>query len=612
MSARSDRIGQAIADALNSPPLDVNGGTLEQRKVRIWQAIAAALDPQYEPTWIHILVDPTYGAGISTDPATGLPVGPETMAYQENPVGLLPVAIWIKNGTAATAWSRVWPASTTIINTLPPAVVASTLYPAKVNDPLYRPECKCHMAFASGVGWNSDQWTSIGGVSTWQHNNLGAISGWVFGGFLSTLFAQDRVYIAFDGALGMGGLGGPSPYLGIYEVLDPGSSTTYAVIRRTTDANAPATLRHGMVVKVVSGIGGTPDYPAIATADPIVVDSTALTLTSSLGWTTPYSPTEAYELLTGPQLTSEGASAGTLTMTAIGVVGTDLSCPFPQVFETLAGTPGVDTYPAEITTFDVESVTISGLTGTAVMQAAVYVVGASQIVLGESTPVGNGTTNNLSFQAIPSAPVSLSPTAHIGVEYFLKYTSTTEVTVTITYSSAAHLTRITVPLQMPISGASDGDHQHLTRRDQDVASSDPTKAAPCHPACALGDGLLQIGVQSVTTSGGCIPVPNRNTVLVTVAGDSSGIVQFIGTTGLKSGTHLWLVFLNPCAIEPYDSMTTPPAGFAQFLLDTDPSGNQNTIDWLTTPISGGRIGVIYFATGLPQSPCFLMTEGPVV
>jgi len=47
-------------------------------------------------------------------------------------------------------------------------------------------------------------------------------------------------------------------------------------------------------------------------------------------------------------------------------------------------------------------------------------------------------------------------------------------------------TKITMPFAMSIAGASDGDHQHLIRRDQDVASADPVKADPCHPYNALG------------------------------------------------------------------------------------------------------------------------------
>jgi hypothetical protein len=72
------------------------------------------------------------------------------------------------------------------------------------------------------------------------------------------------------------------------------------------------------------------------------------------------------------------------------------------------------------------------------------------------------------------------------VQYVIRTNSTTPITLTMCYNSAVRGTKVTLPFQMAVTGAADGDHQHLTRRDQDVASSDSTKADPCHPWDALG------------------------------------------------------------------------------------------------------------------------------
>src|ERR1035437_7559970 len=120
MSTRGDRIGVKVATALNSPPLDVTSGTLEEKKIRVWQAICHALELEFEPRWIEIYVNPTVGDGVvipDGEPDAGDPYPVLTIAWQLNDIDAtppLPLAIWLKTGTALLAWQRLWPGGITL------------------------------------------------------------------------------------------------------------------------------------------------------------------------------------------------------------------------------------------------------------------------------------------------------------------------------------------------------------------------------------------------------------------------------------------------------------------------------------------------------------------
>jgi hypothetical protein len=256
-------------------------------------------------------------------------------------------------------------------------------------------------------------------------------------------------------------------------------------------------------------------------------------------WTYSDGPTYAWtvehEFDTGPQLTSRGASNDTLTMTATGAAGVDLLQPFPVSFETLAGTPGVASFPAELVRFDLESVTISGVDGVATMEVGLYIAGGAEIVRGESAPLSNGTTVNVAFQELPSAPVTMSPTDRLSAVYFLHYTSSTPVTATLVYSSATHGTRITLPVQMAVSGSSDGDHLHLSNTAQDVASTDPAKAIPDHPRCAIGPGGREHHkIGTCTLSGGVVTMPADTNIGRLTFGSATEVLG-INRTGFRTG-----------------------------------------------------------------------------
>lgn len=349
-----------------------------------------------------------------------------------------------------------------------PLVIESTLYPAKVNDPKLRTPVRALAAFGAGYGLPIlVEFNPTGALYTWQRANTNPVLAYIPAGNVP-LAVGDRFVVANTETLGTG----QSLYSGIYELLTQGDgASVYAVIRRTSDSNTPALLCTGMAVQITGvGMGGEGDYFKL-TAGVTTVDVDAPTWT--LG---SYSPTEAFELLTGPQLSSEGANnVDTLTISATGIAGIDLTQPFATSFETIVGTPGIASFPAALTTFDVESITLSGCTGTAVLQAGLYINGVTLIVLGTSQPLPNDTTTNFSFQAAPAAPVSMSPTDRISVVYFLKYTSSLPVSVLLTYSSPSRRTRITVPFQMALTGGSTGRHQDLSGRE--LLNQHPTSAS---------------------------------------------------------------------------------------------------------------------------------------
>jgi hypothetical protein len=462
----------------------------------------------------------------------------------------------------------------------PPSLASSTLYTAKVGDPHLRiPPCKCHLAFASGFGWNATQWTSIYGLFTWRQNAVGPILGYVGGGGTTPLLAGDRVYIAYDAATS----GGPSAYLGIYEVLDPGSSTTQAIIRRSLDANTPAGLCHSMTVEVFI-ISGPSDWPVIVTADPIVVDTTLITLTSSPTWSTPPTLTDKWELLTGPQITSEGALTTYLDQsvsgTGLGVgVGFNATA-LPLVFDTLVGTPGVDTLAAGPYVFDVEAAAVTPTAdpgALVILRAKLYDADTgSMILVADSPPVTavGSRPEALHFVGVLSSPYTWTPGHKLRLKYDLWTDSATPVLLGMTYNSSARGTKLTVPFIIPVSGASDGVHNHLSGRDKDVASTDTTINDPCHPWSALGPkGRIHTKIGTGDGTAGLLVMP-ADASECTLSLPTTQLLG-IGKTGFLEGDRIIV------------HLTNPTVSSSKELIHNSSVGSSYSPLWLPGIFSGG-------------------------
>ena len=471
-----------------------------------------------------------------------------------------------------------------------PVVTLSSLYTARIGNANYRAPCKCHLYFAQGIGWRSDQWTNVSGTSTWIHNVAGAVLGYGGGGATLPLNAGDRVYIATDVVTGTWQ---PSPYIGIYEVLYPGSDETpgigspspYAIIRRAIDADSPIGLNHGMSCKVTIGLSGQPDYPVITTADPIVVNTTVITVTDFSTWhTIPY--TDVYELLTGPQLTSEGASNETVEFSASAVSTSGyVEQALPEAFATIAGTPGVDSLAAGPYQFDIEAIRVSGASTGSITTLRAYLIELLHdggVVIADSPPLVSATNVPTSFIATLASPYAFSPTNRLEVRYHLRTNSTTTVTLTMRYNSPARGTKITLPFEMPVTGAITGRHDDLSGRD----------TVNNH-----------FGVGTCTTVSGIVPVPTKTTMVVTISGNP--FLSGMHMEGLQTGIPVELTFLQACHLIEEDG--TLASGVARFLSSHMDGSSPDQIDIA----AGGRVGLRFFATELPQSPCFQLTWGPV-
>jgi hypothetical protein len=381
--------------------------------------------------------------------------------------------------------------------TTSPAVVESTLYPAFVPDPNLRREVRALSAIGAGYGlaifndYGTGDFTAVSGLYTWQRNTPDPVNAYVPSGAYPQvnfpLSAGDRFAV-----LNSSSTGGAKKCNGIYELITQGDGISIcAVIRRTTDANTTATMGNGTVVRI-SADGGDAhafagQYIEFTTATP-TLDVTEISYTIPYS----YSPTPTNELLTGPQLSSLGASSDTIdtSKTLTNATGN-----FDTLFETTVGVPALDALPVGIWTFAAEAVRLdpayppsAGSVTTLQWQIAKDTGSITVLFIAESTPITSFDPVPLSFQYNDTVGGALSPTDRLRAVPFLHTTSTTPVRLWLRYNSAARGTRITVPFALPIAGASDGVHGHLS------GLSDPGQ----HPRYAITDA---IGTATVSGSG---------------------------------------------------------------------------------------------------------------
>jgi hypothetical protein len=345
-----------------------------------------------------------------------------------------------------------------------PAVIGSTLYPAAIPDTNLRASCKGLVNNAAF--WGSTP-TQIAGVSTWRASYASPLQ---FDGVSSPNFAKDgdRIFTT-----------GETVHDGIYEVVDcgihnndgspwnglPGYNASKPVIRRAIDANTPAGLHQNMAVQIVcpfSGATHNNDYfTQTAVVTTVDADDPTFTVSSS------YTPATLYDLLTSPQLASMGADRGSYVMTVTATAG-DVS--FPQYFETTVGTPALGALPAGLWTSDNEGFWIDPSTppsagSVTTLRWQIWNANTATLLFTmESPPISTTVEAALSFQ-FADAGHTIAPTDSLEAVAVLHTTSTTPVIAHLRYNGPRWLTRITVPFQMAVTGASTGRHQDLSGRD---------------------------------------------------------------------------------------------------------------------------------------------------
>ncbi len=498
---------------------------------------------------------------VETAPNTGAGLDRPMPAIAQQIVGGTFVGLWLKTGTAATAWtlisgdSGVFPgfypgpmapvgvdfagdsglaADGNHSHPLIDAEVAGRyLFPCYVPDPLLRPTARAMLPHGEGIMG----FIQIAGISTWE-----------FDGYPGQLYGVDASYgntIAFvDGDLCF--IYTPVPYgtdaarFGLFEVLDCGAHwvptpehpetpmllTTKPIIRRHSSANTPSGLCHGMTFQVDMGAYYQGEFFTLNNADPIVVDETELDFTHGSS----YTENVRHLSLSAQQLVSEGASTTSLTTSATSP-GTSTPLSYAH-FPTLSGTPGLAEIPAGPWTIDAEGIHVDAAptTGavTLVCEILVYSVDGNGdpndligiVVTAESPPITNTTVANISFQANQAAPYTSSP-SYIVVPRFSMHNTSGEVhTLTFTYNSASRRTRIRTTFVMAVAGTT--DHQKLSGLNADVAAGDDKR----HPWSALSTGRAHFSEGTATLAAGVLTIPtgfNRARLVVTGTDEIIGI-----------------------------------------------------------------------------------------
>lgn len=424
-----------------------------------------------------------------------------------------------------------------------PEVEGATLFPAKIADPLMRDPVRCILAHGEAFGFGDGfTWEQVAGQSTWQKISSGQIYGMDSSGNPTiALVNGDRI------GVWQSGTGDEDQYYGPYIVVDcglqpnglGGYTSTRAVIRRTDDANTPAGLCNGMIFQV-TGVGAeyTGTYFTLTTADPITVDTTPLTFTTSSSVTSEIS----YELLTSAQLATRHATSTAITESATLTSG---SASLAPITVTLSGTPGVSALAAgvyKITALLRVSADNPAANTVFTMQLAVKHPNGSvetPFAVLTSPPIRSDRDYAYTFQVTIAAAVACSPEDVIQATPGVTSDSATPITLYFTYQDPARTTRITLPFA--------------------VAAGVPTV-----PAGAITPGRIHTPFGTATIVDTRLTMPDRNDCLVTA--DASGLLTAIATDGWVGGDKIWLTIVDP--INVIHNATSYPTNFAPLFLSS--------------------------------------------
>lgn len=496
----------------------------------IWRAVGNVLDLFFDERWIEISFDPSvtpvYGQG-------GSPCSPLTKAWQIDPLTELPVAVWFKSGWGLLDWSQWWSAAGGVTVPTrypgpmtpvgaddagtppsnqwadgkhshpyspappPPALATSSLYTAKVGASLNRGDVYCAFMsyYTCPPTYLFAGWTEIA-PGIMQKDDPGPISPVQLDGINPadySLYTVSPLLGATVMAFDYGIDDDSKKLMGPWVVDDVGGHmepdgfgghifvNTNARMHRHPDYSYSAAFVHGLQFQCLHGDTFAGGHFTLNSAS--VVLGTTL---QDWSWTTgPADATgEKFELLTGPQITSEGALTTTLqqsvTGTGLGVGIGFNETELPLQFDTLLGTPGTDLLAGPYA-FDAEDV---GASPTAdpgalvVLRAKLYDVESAALILFIDFPLPPGSVGSSPVLAHAVAALASTytwtPGHHLRLKFALWTDSATPVLLGMTYNSASRGTKLTVPFTMPVSGASDGVHGHLSGRGD--ADQHPSKA----------------------------------------------------------------------------------------------------------------------------------------
>lgn len=488
-----------------------------------------------------------------------LPTVPSASDYDPKPLGVADPGV----GVLWSRWDHVHPASD-------PVADGAYLFPCYIPDPYLHTPCRGLLPHGGPLGFGL-VWELIDGISTWRKTGAPGqlyISPAVGGTLIPSV--DGDILLAWA----------PVPYSDenkfywLYEVVDcgyhlvqaPGAPegtmmgvSTDPVIRRAMTANTSATVRNGATVQVVgAGVEFEGEYFTIDTADPIVVDTTPLSISHSSSYTS----RATQRALTPAQVVSEGASAdeypantGVTSATPAGIA--------MFYTPTLPGTPGAASIPAGPWTVTAKDAAATGgdAGATSVLKACFGVVPAAWVFddglptpfLTAISPPLSSTPTTVTFQAVLAAPVTISPTDRFVWWWEAATTSATAVTVSFTWQDAGRVTRVATTMQFPTSSGTNWHPDMLGRNSPDQ-----------HPYSALEPvGLARVPLLAATlTAGGALALGASNRYLVDPAGlDLAQIAT--PTVPANATVELELVFADAVKLQ---HATTPDAGFSSLYL----------------------------------------------
>jgi hypothetical protein len=455
-----------------------------------------------------------------------------------------------------------------------PVVEGSYLFPCYIPDLYLRAPVRALTEYGGGYGvpgtWAS--WTKISGSNgtwIWQHNTDGQLHLYSADATVLVPNVGDRVLCLQSNA----GVYVPSPYDGIYEILDVGSDTSRAVIRRVADANTSATFCSGMIVQVTgSHAASSPGYWRIATADPIEVDVT----TATFEYVASYAEQSILRTLTPAQIVSQGASLDEYGAYTSITSSTPTGLAF-FYHPTLPGTPGVAAIPAGLWTVVAKAASATGgdAGATSVLKACFGLVASGWVFAdGLPTPFATATSQPLgaspidvSMQANIAAPVACTPDQRILWWWEAATSSATNVTVAFTWQDAARVTRVATTMQFPVAGGTNW-HPDLLGRDQ----------ADQHPWSAL-EPVGQAHQPYATVSIGTGWLDNDGANVLLVVGCSSAGTHFKGlkTPSVASDVTVRQLVAFDGSIVLDDQASSPPGGWSPLRLQASAVSSSNAI-----------------------------------
>jgi hypothetical protein len=446
-------------------------------------------------------------------------------------------------------------------------------------------------------------WTQIAGQSMWQYNTNGQLYG------LDANQAATVIFNPGDRAmLPSSSISGDRPYLGVYNIVNPGSATTKAVIQRASDANQGSQIPN-MVVPIN---GGSSVYENGAeyqcTTSVVTIDSTPLTFVL-LG--SPYSPTNQYNLFTAAEVATlnvdNSTQLGDVVITASSGLTSLATSAWGQAgIWTLSGVPGASTIPAGPWTANTYASAIGGDAGaTTQIEWQIRIRhsdgSTNSPFLFVWTPPLTPTPTAYAGLVTLATPVTILPTDTIDAIPYAHTSSTTNVEVNLIWQDPTRATNIVTTLTLATTGGTN-DHQQLVNRFYDVGQGQTAE----HNWDGIGPGFAHTPFGTDTATGGWLNSPVRNNMLVTI--DSSNIFQGIGTANKFGGDVVECTFLQPVTIVGLASVVGQP-GFAPLLLTYSGAYAQN-LDWYSNTVAHNRAanGRAAFRlrtdSGVTPSPCW--------